>query len=122
MALKIGRFRRNDNGEEFDAVTIRVDHRVKRQTMIELLAASSLCQDKYGRHDSAVPAPAEAELIDAMRRGLWGFGQHGEEAAGNLYGLEDERWDWARRQADRLWPVKGGELTWTTAPTRSTSS
>lgn len=106
MALKIGRFRRNDTGEVFDAVTIRVDHRVKRDTLVALLAASMLCIDKHGRHDAAAPDPTQTELIDAIRRGLWGFGQHGEEAAGNLYDLEDARWEWARRQADWLWPVR----------------
>jgi len=106
MALKFRHGLHRDTGEPLSVAVVQVTHYLERKTLVELLVASQLCRDQYGEHDTGASEPAQAELLDGVRRILRAYGQCGSEAAGDLYGLPDRRWEWARRQADRLWPVK----------------
>jgi hypothetical protein len=106
MPLKFRHGLRKDTGNPLIVAVMQVTHYLERKTLVELLASSLLCRTQHGEHDTDASEPSQAELLDGARRTLRAYGQCGSEAAGDLYGLPDARWEWARRQADRLWPRK----------------
>lgn len=102
MILHRKRYRHNDTGDVFEAVSVQVVHKLRREALIYLVAGSRL---GYSTPRSAewdrTHVPTAAELMDAVRTNLRLFGH----LAQDQYDSDDsERVAWAERQVQRLWP------------------
>lgn len=102
MILRCKRGRQNNAGEFFDAASVQVVHKLRRELLVHLVAGS-----RFGYSDlralnwdpGCVLTPAE--LMDEVRMNLR---LSGSLAADQRDDSDKERLAWARRQVQRLWP------------------
>lgn len=107
MALHRKRYRDIGTGEVFEAASVQVVHKLRREALVCLVAGGRLGYSNSRSLDwDRGCVPTAAELMDDIRANLRLFGH----LAPDQYDDSDtERLAWARRQVQRLWPQEDAD-------------
>lgn len=106
MILHRRLYRHSNTGEVFEAASVQVAHKLRRESLVRIVAGSRLGYSSP-RADDWDPncIPTAAELMDEVRVNLRLCGSLAEDQYDDS---DKERLAWARRQVQRLWPEREG--------------
>lgn len=94
--------RHNNTGEVFEAASVQVVHKLRRESLVRIVAGSRLGYSNPRADDwDSDCIPTAAELMNEVRINLRLCGSLAEDQCDDS---DTRRLAWAERQVQRLWP------------------